>query len=245
MDLKSLENKGHEALHSMSIAHAFNKWMYEAIKPYTKGEILEIGSGIGNISQFFIQHGYSITLSDIDPYYITYLQKAFQQVPGNKKILSVDLQKENFKHYYSELTEKFDTVFLLNVLEHLQDEASAIQNCRSLLKNGGILIILVPAYSILFSAMDKALYHYRRYTAKQLAGRIRNENFIIEKTFYFNALGIPAWLYAKMMMYKTPPTGNMKFFDTLVPVGKILDKIFLHRFGLSAIAIAKKIETKE
>ena len=240
MDLQVTDNTGHQALQSMSVARAFNKWMYKAIKPFATGEILEIGSGIGNISGFFLEDGYSLTMSDIDDYYIAHLQKEFQQKKGDENILSVDLLKQNFKQVYSGLIEKFDTVFLLNVLEHLEDDTSAIQNCRSLLKNGGILIILVPAYSFLYSPMDRALRHYRRYRVKELAAKIKNERFTIEKTFYFNALGIPAWLYGKLMKYKTPPEGNMKFFDKLIPAGKILDKVLFNKIGLSAIVVAKK-----
>ena len=47
MELHATDNAGHKALKSMSHARAFNKWMYEAIRPFVVGEILEIGSGIG------------------------------------------------------------------------------------------------------------------------------------------------------------------------------------------------------
>ena len=240
MEQPATDNTGHKALLSMSHARAFNKWMYKTIQPFAHGEILEIGSGIGNISGFFLQDGFSLTLSDIDDFYITHLQKEFQHKKDDKKILAVDLQKQNFNEAYPGLIEKFDTVFLLNVLEHLKDDTYAIQNCRSLLKNDGTLIILVPAYSSLYSPMDTALHHYRRYRAKQLAAMIKNEKFTIEKVFYFNALGIPAWLYGKLMKYKTPPEGNMKFFDKLIPAGKILDKVLFNKIGLSAIVVAKK-----
>lgn len=75
--------------------------------------------------------------------------------------------------------------------------------------------------------------------------KIGHEYFKIEKSFYFNAMGIPAWLYGKAMKYKTPPVGNMKFFDKLVPAGKIIDKILFNKIGLSAIVIARKTGHKE
>ncbi len=236
------ENTGHDALKAMSLAPAFNKWMYSAISPYAKGEILEIGSGLGNISKPFLQNGSSITLSDINDYYIQHLKTKFPQLQSGKTLLSIDLQKDNFNYNYADLAEKFDTVILLNVLEHLEDEATAIQNCKFFLKNKGTLIILVPAYSFLFSEMDKALNHYRRYTATQLNKIIRKEIFTIEKSFYFNAMGIGAWLYSKLMKYKSPPDSNMKFYDKLTPIGKFLDKIVLNKIGLSAIVVATKNE---
>lgn len=238
--MKLQENTGHDALTAMSFAPAFNKWMYSEISAYSKGEILEIGSGLGNISTHFIENGSLITLSDIDNFYIQHLQKEFPQLQPGKTLLSIDLTKENFKNNYSNLAEKFDTVFLLNVLEHLENEANAIQNCNYLLKKNGTLIILVPAYSFLFSEMDKALNHHRRYTSGKLTEIISKENFTIKKSFYFNALGIGAWLYGKLMKYKSPPDSKMKFYDKLTAIGKIVDKILFNKLGLSVIVIANK-----
>jgi 2-polyprenyl-3-methyl-5-hydroxy-6-metoxy-1,4-benzoquinol methylase len=234
-------NTGHEALKSMSVATDFNKWMYNAIKDYTQGEILEIGSGIGNISKLFIDNGSAITLSDIDDDYIQFLKKEFPLYLSDKEILSIDLEKEGFETKYSHLAGKYDSLILINVLEHLKDDSAAIQNCRFLLKKNGILIILVPAYSFLFSEIDKSLGHYRRYNRKQLVEIMKNEKFKIVRSFYFNAIGIFAWLYGKIMKYKFPPESNMKTFNKMIRVGKFLDKLVFQKTGLSAIAVAKKI----
>ena len=238
--MKPLENTGHDALKAMSLAPSFNKWMYSVISPYAKGEIAEIGSGLGNISKHFLEQGSSITLSDIDDYYIQHLQSTFSQLQPGKTLLSIDLQKENFDSNYIDMADKFDTVFLLNVLEHLQNDAYAIQNCKFLLKKKGTLIILVPAYSFLFSEMDKSLNHLRRYTEGKLTEIIRKENFSIEKSFYFNAMGIGAWLFGKLMKYKSPPGSHMKLYDKLIPLGKLMDKITFHTLGLSVIVVATK-----
>jgi len=241
--LQPRENTGHIALQILSEADAFNNWMYSAISPYASGNILEIGSGMGNISKFFILKGDTITLSDIDPFYLDHLQKKFQTYPNVKNFLSIDLQTKEFSKRYEGLKEKFDTVFLLNVLEHLADDSYAIQNCRFLLKEKGTLIILVPAYSFLFSEMDKQLNHFRRYTTKSICKKIDAEGFNIEKSFCFNFMGIPAWLYGKIRKFKVLPKTEMKLYNKLVPFGKLLDKITFHKAGLSAIAVARKIKT--
>lgn len=238
--LQPRENTGYEALQILSSAAAFNKWMYSSIAPFTSGNILEIGSGLGNISNFFVQADSSITLSDIDEFYLDYLKKKFHQNAAVKDFLNVDLQKKDFDTYYAVLKDKFDTVFLLNVLEHLEDEAFAIQNCKYLLKKNGTLIILVPAYSFLFSEMDKQLNHFRRYTTHSLSLALSNEKLNIEKKFYFNFLGIPAWLYGKIRKLKVLPSGEMKLYNKLIPLGKILDKLVFKKAGLSVIVIAKK-----
>jgi len=136
--------------------------------------------------------------------------------------------------------EKYETIFLLNVLEHVKYDSEAIKNCTYLLKPGGKLIILTPAYSFLFAPLDKELGHYRRYTVKKLGKLILNNQLHPQKGFYFNSLGIAAWLYAKIRRLKSIPSGEMKIFNWLVPLSKFIDVISFRRVGLSAIVIGKK-----
>ena len=187
----------------MSKADKFNLWMAETIAPYVSGETLEIGSGLGNISRYFIDKDFQITLSDIESYYLDILRNQFLNTHNVKDIISIDLQSPNFAESYSELANKFDTVFYLNVLEHLEFEDIAMQNSQFLLKPGGSLIVLVPAYSFLYSPMDKALDHYRRYTKRRLNNVFQRNNMVVTKSFYFNFLGIGAWIYGKIKKLKS------------------------------------------
>lgn len=229
-----------EGLHILANAEKFNKWMYSSIKNYVAGNILEIGSGIGNISKYFIINNDSITLSDTDDFYIDQLKSKYIEYPNVKDIISIDLQIADFKKQYSTLENQYDSIFLLNVLEHIKDESYAIQNLNFLLKENGTLVILVPAYNFLYSKMDKELNHFRRYTTKKLAAVIQKENLIVASSFYFNLLGVPAWYYGKIRKYRSLPSGDMKLFNKLTPLGKLLDRITFRKIGLSAIVVAKK-----
>jgi hypothetical protein len=60
---------GMETLGNISKAGAFNKWMYSAISPYLIGKVLEIGSGLGNISDFLLEDKQDVILSDLRPEY--------------------------------------------------------------------------------------------------------------------------------------------------------------------------------
>ena len=92
--------------------------------------------------------------------------------------------------------------------------------------------------------MDKELNHFRRYTAKSLKRKIVAGDFFIKNSFYFNFLGIFAWLYGKMFRIKVLPSLEMSFFNKLVPLGKVLDKIVFKKIGLSTIVVAKKQSSK-
>jgi SAM-dependent methyltransferase len=64
-------------------------------------------------------------------------------------------------------------VTLLDVLEHLDDDAGALREMARLTKPGGLIVITVPALQILWSDWDEVLHHRRRYSRRQLLELIR------------------------------------------------------------------------
>ncbi len=238
--MTSTDNTGNEILEVIAEADHFNKWMYQSIKPFLSGNILEIGSGIGNISSFLIKDNLNVALSDTDEYYIETLKFKFQGIINLIGIYHIDLSHPDFQLKYVMHREKYDTIFLLNVLEHISDDKEAIQNCNYLLKPSGQLIILTPAYPFLYSRLDKELGHYRRYTLSRLKKIFQNNMFINLNGFYFNSLGIFAWLYSKILNFKTIPSKEMKVFNKLVPLSRFLDRISFRTIGLSVIVVGNK-----
>src|SRR6266704_50369 len=91
---------GIETLDVISSADKFNKWMYETIKPYCQGEILEIGSGIGNISKYFLEADAEITLNEIKVNYYKYQEDKFKEYATIKEILNHDLVDPVFESKY-------------------------------------------------------------------------------------------------------------------------------------------------
>jgi 2-polyprenyl-3-methyl-5-hydroxy-6-metoxy-1,4-benzoquinol methylase len=238
-DIKEIDIEGLVTLNVIEKADRFNEWMYETIKPYCNGRILEIGSGIGNISKFFIEHKQDIVVSDLRENYCDILKEKF-----NNPVLKINLVHPNFDQEYADfadLLETFDSLFALNVVEHIEDDVLAIANCKKLLKKKGTLIILVPAYQWLYCNFDTELEHFRRYTAKSLNKIMVKNQFQIKKTVYFNVIGILGWfLSGKILKKKTIPEGQMGLFNLLVPVFKLVDAFTLRKIGLSVICVAVK-----
>ena len=229
---------GYQALERIAVAPAFNKWMFQTIEPFINGKILEIGSGIGNLSKFFVDKEMSICLSDYDPDYINILSDKFPQLSSS--IIKIDLSDPDFEFNNLSSKSSFDSIFLLNVLEHIEDDNRAVRNCIYLLKPGGTLLILVPSYSLLFSKMDVLLGHFRRYTKRSISDVLKKNGMLIRKTFYFNALGLAGWLWNKIFNNAEISETKMSLFNKLVPFAKILDKLTFHQLGLSTIAVASK-----
>ena len=239
MNVNTSVSKDPIGLHTLEViakADRFNRWMFDQFKDQLKGEILEIGSGIGNISQLVIEEGHSITLSDYNEDYCGFLRNKFSENENVKEILSIDLVHPDFNNKYFTYKEKFDTVFLLNVIEHIRDDLVAIKNCKYLLNKDGHLILLAPAYSWLYSSFDRQLGHCRRYSLRSLKELLQKNDFNCLSGSHFNFAGIAGWfLFGKLLNKKMLGSSEMFAFNKIVPLAKIIDNLFLKKIGLSVI----------
>jgi SAM-dependent methyltransferase len=239
---------GHENLEIVAENNRFNNWMYGEILPGLKGDILEVGSGIGTFSEkiirdFPLSH---ITLTDTSLAYVKRLEKRFSKGNNNNddndnniSICKLDL---NCKEDYDKIGyERFDSIIAINVLEHVENDIYALQQLHKLLKNGGMLIILVPCHKFLYNIIDKKIGHFRRYSKNDLEFKITKTRFNVERMFYFNMLGIIGW-YVNGNLAKSPKiNGNAsKLFDRIVPLLKYVEGKTGKKIGLSIICYLKK-----
>jgi SAM-dependent methyltransferase len=233
---KEIDLEGQTTLEAISAAPRFNEWMYEVTSRRLKGRILEIGSGIGNISACFFRDGRELMLSDIRENYCDTLQAEFGNEPTCLGVRLLDLVHPDFEREYADLLGSFDGIFALNVVEHIEDDTLALANAKKLLKRGGRLVILVPAYQFLYNNFDRALEHYRRYTEGSLQKVFTANNLPIEHSQYFNVAAIAGWWFSGNLLKKdTIPTGQMRLYNALVPIFRVVDKVVFNRIGISVI----------
>lgn len=238
---KPIDNQGEDTLKTIGLADHFNRWMYQTIKPYCAGNILEIGSGLGNISSFFLADQASIFLTDIRDAYCETLRDKFQDFSTLAGIEQMDLVDPDFDKKFGRYFNTFQAVFALNVVEHIYNDRAAVINCHKLLKPGGKLIILVPAYQWLFNNFDRELEHYRRYNRKQLEALFLSCGFSVHHSQYYNAAGIAGWFISgKMQRHKIIPANQIRLYNKLVVLFKLFDKLIFNSFGLSVITVGRK-----
>jgi 2-polyprenyl-3-methyl-5-hydroxy-6-metoxy-1,4-benzoquinol methylase len=232
---------GLQTLERFANAPRFNRWMFNTIRRYCRGHVLEVGSGIGNLSKLYLEHNMPLTVSDLRTEYCTILQQKFGSNPLLRGIESVELALPDFNEKYSPLMGRFDTVVASNVVEHIADDRLAIQNCMDMLKPGGHVIILVPAYQALYNEFDTELGHFRRYTKRSLVSLLKEAGLQVMHQQYFNAVGMAGWvLNGNIRKKKLIPAAQLRFFDKMVPVVKLVDLLTFHQIGLSVIAVGRK-----
>lgn len=232
--------EGAQTLEAMAVAPAFNRWMFETIAPHLVSPVLEIGSGIGNLSAQVLASGHSVMLSDLRLPYCRQLQHQFSSHTGCLGVQPLDLVHPRFREIYAPHLGRFASVFSLNVLEHIEDDQRALANAYSLLRPGGRLIILVPAYRLLFNRFDEALGHFRRYTRSTLETRFRDSGFEGLTSFYFNLAGVPGWFVSgSLLRQRVLRPWQLRIYNALVPIFRCLDWVTWRRFGLSVVTIGQ------
>ena len=227
---------GAHILDSLSGTSRFNRWMAQTVVlPYIGSRVLEIGAGIGNLTQHLSRGRKAYVATDIDEEHLGRLRVRFRRRP-NISIRKVDLTApEDF----ADLRGKADTVVCLNVVEHVKDDLLALRNIHSALEPGGRAIILVPQDQSIYGTLDEVLGHYRRYSKDELKSQVEAAGFEVERVFEFNRATRPGWWWnGKVLRRRTFGGVQLKIFDALVPLWRRVDRI-IPWSGVSVIAIAK------
>ena len=171
-DLYMEDEYGSRILAELEHARRFNNWLAKTLRPFIGDRVLEIGAGIGTLTNQFIPRDLYLA-SDINPHYIRYLQSYSFGKPY-LFVLNVDAGETE---HFNGLEQKFDTALMINVLEHVADEKMALRNLWSAIERGGRAVILVPQHPKLFGTLDEVLQHRERYTAVKLECALTEAGF--------------------------------------------------------------------
>ncbi len=225
-------------LEIMIQAKNYRNWMYRRLAPSIGQRILEVGAGIGNFTEMFLDREL-IVPSDKYQSCVEYLKT---RLNTNPKVVPLQLDLENPAAAENLADFSFDTVICLNVLEHVQDDLRALSYMHSVLAPAGRLVLLVPAFQFLYGSVDRAIEHHRRYTKKDLIPKMRQTGFKIENTFYMNVIGMFGWFWNnRIMKIEEENSAQIGLFDYYIaPWAERIERLAPPPFGLSLIAIGRK-----
>lgn len=230
------QDDGARILDALSQTRRFNRWMADTVRPYAGTRVLEIGAGIGNLSQYLAPRRKQYTISDYDAEHLARLRVRFQHRP-NVSMRRCDLSRaEDF----AEIREQADTVICLNVLEHIPDDGVGLRNIASALMPGGTAIVLVPQDQGIYGTLDEVLGHYRRYSEAELRERMEAAGFEVERVLQFNRVTRPGW-YVNGRILKRRHFSRLQLwlFDRLVWLWRRVDGVWPWR-AVSLIAVGRR-----
>ncbi|MBI2008200.1 class I SAM-dependent methyltransferase [Candidatus Amesbacteria bacterium] len=225
---------GQRTLEVMSRAEYYNSWLYSLIHPWLKGNLAEVGAGVGNFLGLFLRDGFAVTAIDKNSVYLRQISRTYPKVTTFQLDLESPTVPIGFLNH-------FDTVVSLNVLEHVPNISQAIKNIYAMLKPGGTAIILVPAFNFAYSSLDKNLGHVKRYSITQINNLTAQVCFQKIKSFYINPAGLIGWfIIGKVFQRVSIPLMSVRFFDTAFRPFLWLERYIHFPIGLSLITIVQK-----
>ena len=233
-DIYQSDEYGSQILSVLEGAPRFNRWLGSILRPHVGHRVLEIGAGLGTLTGQFIPRDHYLA-SDINPNYLHYL-RSFSL---GKPYLEVARINAEEARDFSGRENRFDTVVMVNVLEHV-DEERTLQNVASTLVDGGRLVVLVPQCPRLYGTLDEALEHRLRYTPKKLERALEQAGLSVNCMFEFNKFSVPGWwVNGKVLRRRVFSRLQLKLVDLLVPFVRVFDRWLPWR-GLSLVAVAEK-----
>jgi SAM-dependent methyltransferase len=213
-------------------ARNWKAYWREQIRGFIRGEVLEVGAGIG---------ANTLTLADL-PYQCwtclepdALLAARITPPPGGRHRVATgtieDLPAEA----------KFDAILYIDVLEHIEDDRAEMARAAARLKPGGALIVLAPAHPFLFTPFDRAIGHFRRYTRASLH-QAAPTTLRLEKLVYLDAAGMIASAANRVLLRSAMPSERqiLAWDRVLVPVSRVVDRLFVGRLGKSVLGIWRK-----
>jgi glycosyltransferase involved in cell wall biosynthesis len=232
-DLYAEDEYGSHILHNLERVRRFNRWMGEAVAENAGSRVLEIGAGIGNITDWLLPRDFYLA-SDINPHYLDYLRNSALGKPY-LTVARLDLEDEAC---FEPWVGRFDTVVCLNVLEHVRDPLRSLRNIHRALEPGGKLLLYVPQGPWLYSSLDEVLGHRCRYTEAQLRRELESTGFEVLSCRPFNRAGVPGWWWnGKVLRRRNFSRVQLKIFDLMVPLLRRVDAFLpLPAMGLMAVA---------
>ncbi len=216
-------------------AKHWKKYFSRQIKPFIKGNVLEVGAGIG-ATTLLLNDGSATKWLMLEP-------DENMCAVLRRKIINKELPQncELQNGTINEVVPAFDTIIYIDVLEHIQSDAEEMRKAAALLNRDGYIIVLSPAFQSLYNPFDKAIGHYRRYT-RSIFRKITPEGLQFISSRYYDTVGYFAALINKLLLRKKYPTQKQVLFwdNWMIPVSKLTDKLFFHSFGKSVIGVWKK-----
>jgi SAM-dependent methyltransferase len=227
----------------MAAAVNYFAWQARLVKPELGRRVVEIGCGSGNFTGMLLDHDAVLAL-DVDPECVERTRQRFPD-RGNLSTSVCDASDLVSGSQAFDEVQRFrpDSIVCLNVLEHIEDDLGALNGMASLLPEGGVIALIVPAFAFLYGPIDRNLGHHRRYRRQSIAKLALDCRLRIRKLHYMNFAGFFGWwLNAHVLKREKQSNQQIAFFDrAIVPVLSRMEASVPPPFGQSLFVVLEKL----
>jgi SAM-dependent methyltransferase len=221
---------GTENLEIMAEAKNYNRYLISLITGQLRpnDSVLDFGAGAGTFAARLHSDGVKLVAVEPDPGLSRRLGEL--EVPTQLSLAQI-------------ADGSIDLVYTFNVLEHIADDGAAVREIARVLKSGGRLIAYVPAFTILWTAMDDRVGHLRRYRRSGLVGILRAAGFRVTYAGYVDSLGFAASLLYRLTQNSGGEINRsaLRLYDRLIfPLSRALDHLLWRFLGKNLLVLAIK-----
>jgi phospholipid N-methyltransferase len=236
------------SLETVIILKNYNQWIIDEIKPLLGNRLAEIGGGVGTFTEYLLaehlSHNPASHLEVFEPAAHLY-QKMHERLTGSYAGLIQAGRLILTQDYFQPSQGNYDTVILINVLEHIQDDVALLRTVHASIANKGVLIVFVPALDLLYSSFDKAVGHHRRYQQPALEKLFVTAGFEVVKSKYMDCLGILPWYFLNVVCRSQSinPWLAQLYDKVFVPMTRRIESLHLPFAGKNLLIIGRKHTT--
>jgi SAM-dependent methyltransferase len=229
-------------------AMRWKSYFASQIRPFLRGEVLEVGAGIGGTTRVLCDDP-MLRWTCLEPDFrmASALMGRVRELPG---AAAIDVRVGTLADL--EASRRFDCILYIDVLEHIEDDAAEMARAAARLRPGGRIVVLAPAHEALYSEFDASVDHYRRYDRRTLRGVMRgamarDAGLACERLIYLDSVGLLLSLANRVFLRRAMPTmRDILFWDRVcVPVSRIVDRWIGHRVGKTVLGVWRRADVEE
>lgn len=233
------------SLLSLDKLEQYYQWISDEAHPFIGDRLAEIGAGIGTFTDVLVRnhvaHRPTARLAIFEPE-----RTLFQLLQERMEHTCPELLRADrvvaTNGYFDALPGQFDTIIMINVLEHIKDDQDTIRAAYRALSPGGACIVFVPALSWLYSPLDRSVGHFRRYERTQLERVMRAGGFEVVVSKYMDCLGVLPWYLLNVIGGSTSINSRLAhIYDRwFVPLARWIEHRWPPRIGKNVLVVARK-----
>ena len=218
-------------------ARRYADHVFGLFQPYIGRRVLEVGAGIGTMSRKLLNTADLVIGIEPNPNCLARLQAAMQSEP-RFTLLSCHLEDCDFGDLRRQ---ELDTVYCVNVLEHILDDVAALKSFRDVIVPGGHVLIYVPAVQAAYGPLDAELGHHRRYSKRTLTSAFADAGLELSMLKYANPIGLIGWMYnSHITKARHHSLDQVRLFERLVaPWALPLERLIPPPIGSSLVAVGR------
>jgi len=166
-------------------------------------KMLEIGCGTGFVLASLSKNQPAMELAGSE-IFLEGLTFARQRLP-EVELMQMDALQIPFEA-------EFDLIGAFDVIEHIEADTEVLRQMHQAVPPGGGILLTVPQHPSLWSAFDEHSHHQRRYTRRELVGKVERAGFRVRRVTSFVFLLLP-FMFATRR--RKPANGNYDLFKDL------------------------------